>query len=103
MNHKYGSNNTAIKYVKNKTNGPKNEAPKFALSLIRSESDRYDNQKLMSDYQNIISGNCIYLPNFFCKTDDLTLFNQLMQELKEEPTVNMINWSHHKKHENPTF
>lgn len=105
-------NQSKFKYIpKNernkKTASPeqKNEIEKYADNLIKSEFDRYYNNNLMIDYKKILDGNCIYLPNFFCQTNDLTIFNKLKKELDLEidNNNNLIQWNKHKKYENPNF
>lgn len=80
---------------------PKNKASKYTSRILKSELSLANND-LFLDYQEILNGGCTYLPNFFTKTKDLTIFNKLRAELFSANTE-VINWSKHQKHENPTF
>lgn len=77
-----------------------NKASNFASALIKTEFDRYGNSSLMNDYQKVINNGCIYLPNFFCKTDDYNIVDKLKKEIQSQ---NPVNWSKHSKYENPEF
>ena len=71
--------------------------------MMKSQFNRFYDSTLINDYKKILDGNCIYLPNHFCKTDDLTIFNQLQKEIEENKDYDFVDWSKHKKHENPEF
>jgi hypothetical protein len=96
-------NGLNIKYVEKKPQQtpivPTTNNVAAAKTLIKSEYERYGTN-LVNDYQSILNGGCYYLPNFITTLDDLTLFNQIKNELKNN---NKINWSKHQKFENPTF
>ena len=103
--------NSNFKYVKkdstpttttNNEVKPGNQAKKYAQNLARSDFERL-NGELQADLNKVLSGGCVYLPNFYCKTDDLEIFNQLKAELDKHPEFNMVKWSQHYKHENPDF
>src|SRR5689334_18592167 len=78
-----------------------NKANSYAQKLMKSEVERFGFADLSLDYEKLLQDNCIYLPNYFCTTNDLTIFNKLMAELNFDS--DLTNWSKHKKHENPTF
>jgi hypothetical protein len=105
------SNFAGVQYVSKKdtavakSNGeqkPDNQAKKYAQNTARSDFERV-NGELQSDINKALDGGCVYLPNFFCKTEDLTLFQQLKAELEQYPEFSMVKWSQHFKHENPDF
>lgn len=113
----WGTNNpnkTKYSYVGNSninSNLNSNKISKFAKNLIKSDIDKI-NGDLIDDYELILKNNCFYLPNFLCEKNDLTLFNRIISELKENDNENnnndnrnieLIRWSKHFKHENPTF
>lgn len=93
-----------FKYVESekKQDKPQNQADKYASKILKSERALVDG-KLTNDYQLILKNGCNYLPNYFCKTNDLTIFNQLKKELDENKNNGMINWSKHFRHEDPSF
>jgi hypothetical protein len=79
-----------------------NKASKFATKLVKSDIDRV-NSELTVDHAELLKGGCIYLPNFFCKTDDTSIFDKLVLDLENNSEFGMIKWSKHEKHENPDF
>lgn len=87
-----------VTYVANNNSG-KNQAVKYTSNIIKSENLVMHNT-LSTDYQKILNGGCVYLPNFFCKTVDLSIFDKLKFELN---TIEVIDWNHHSKCENPTY
>lgn len=90
-------NNTKLQYTSNKTT--KNDAIKYANTVLKSEMALV-NSSLTLDYDKILKGGCVYLPNYFCTLNDTTIFDKL----KEENKMNdMISWSKHSRHEDPTF
>jgi hypothetical protein len=94
--------NNSIQYVPpNKSNQPKNNAKKYASSLIKSEFDR-TNSDLNEDYKKILDNGCFYLPNFFCSTLDKTIFNSLKTDLTNYNSE-LVKWNKHSKYENPEF
>jgi len=76
-----------------------NIAKQFTKKLIRSDIDRI-NSSLIDDVNKLIQDKCVYIPNFLCKTTDLSYFDKLKSELKQN---DVVNWSKHQKIENPTF
>jgi len=76
-----------------------NKASLFSNKLIRSDFDKV-NGSLNDDVNKILNGGCVYIPNFFCKTDDLQIFDKIKKEI-ESDSYKMINWSKHFRHENP--
>lgn len=74
-----------------------NSASLYTNKLVKSDFDR-TNGGLINDVENTIKGGCTYIPNFFCKTNDFTIFDKIMEELSENK---IIIWSKHKKYENP--
>ncbi|ARF12464.1 2OG-FeII oxygenase superfamily protein [Klosneuvirus KNV1] len=102
-----------------KQDKPQNQASKYASQMLKSERAMVDG-KLTNDYQLVLKNGCTtslrnqdkccniylgctYLPNFFCQTKDLNIFNQLKKELDEHKDTGMINWSKHFRHEDPSF
>ncbi|ELR23921.1 uncharacterized protein ACA1_074880 [Acanthamoeba castellanii str. Neff] len=79
-----------------------NQARNFASKMLKSEIAQCDSQ-LMGDFQSILQGGCIYLPNFFCGAKDFALLQSLSRDLEKDAGEGMINWSKHLKHENPAF
>lgn len=88
-----------FKYVS--SSNQKNQISNYSNTLIKSEYDRYYNNDLIKDYKTLLDNNCYYLPNFICKKEDQTIFNDLINELNQHTTI--LNWSKHKKFENPEF
>lgn len=94
-----------FKYVepeKKQDSNPQNQASKYANQMLKSERALVDG-KLTNDYKFVLNNGCTYLPNFFCKSSDLTILNKLKEELNEQKDTGMINWSKHFRHEDPTF
>lgn len=73
-----------------------NHVVDYARTLIKSDINKGE---MDSDYNEILKGSCVYLKNFFCNIDDVTLFNKLKSELDIEN--NVVEWSKHEKCENP--
>lgn len=98
----WGNKNSQFKYMpsnKNDQNKNQNQALKYTNTIMKSQM-AIVNGSLNTDYDKILKGGCTYLPNFFCNTTDLTIF----ESLKKEINLNgMVNWSKHFKHENPNF
>ncbi|QKF93559.1 2OG-Fe(II) oxygenase superfamily protein [Fadolivirus algeromassiliense] len=93
-----------IKYIPstnldNNNNKHQNQASRYANTMMKSQFAMV-NGNLNADYDKILKGGCTYLPNFFCKTDDLIIFDNLKKEIDLN---GMVNWSKHFKHEDPTF
>lgn len=91
-------NNMKFKYTESE-NKLENMALFYTGKLIKSDIDKM-NGKLSDDVNQIIKGGCTYLPNFFCQSNDYSIFNKLKKEIESEQ-YKMINWSKHFKHENP--
>ena len=98
----WGGNNQfsgKVKYVPKKTTEKKNQASKYANSLMKSQIAMV-NSNLNNDYEKIMKGGCIYLQNFFCETSELEMF----ENLKKEINLNeIVNWSKHFKIEDPNI
>ena len=75
---------------------PDNQAKKYAQNTAKSNFERV-NSELSADIDKALHGGCFYLPNFFCKTDDLTYFSQLKADLDKFPEFAMVKWSQHFK------
>lgn len=90
----WGKNNSGIKYEDTKNT---NQAGFYASTVLQNQINIIDGN-LYNDIKLAINGGCQYIPELVCKTKDLTLFEQLKEELK---TKEMINWSKHHKFENP--
>lgn len=97
MNNKF----TYIPKNKSVDENNKNQVKKYTNSLIKSDIDKV-NADLQYDIQKNLNNGCTYLPNFFCKTEDKTIFNKLKNELDNQ-TSQMVKWSQHFKYENPDF
>lgn len=90
----------SIKYKpKDQRTKVSNQSNKYIQTLIKSDYERYDSN-LMNDYKKLLEGRCIYLPNFICQVYNYSYFDDIMNEIKNN---NCINWSKHKKYENPDF
>jgi hypothetical protein len=79
----------------------KNNILKYANNLIKSDYMKC-NPDIYTDFQNILNGECIYLPNFFCDKNNYDTLLKLVDELKNNNS-GMISWSKHMKYENPDF
>ena len=79
----------------------KNNILKYANNLIKSDYMKC-NPDIYTDFQNILDGECIYLPNFFCEINNYDILLRLVDELKNNNS-GMISWSKHMKYENPDF
>jgi hypothetical protein len=77
-----------------------NKISKYASTMMKSEFNKFGNTKLINDYKKLLDDGCVYIPNYYCSKNDLTIFNHLKDEIK---TQDPINWSKHMKYENPTF
>ena len=100
---------TAPRFVKKREDedggGPKtkNDAIRFANRALRSEAAMVDGQ-LLADFESVLSGNAIYLPNFHASARDFSVLANLGMEMEHEAERGgMVNWSKHLKHENPDF
>ena len=95
-----------VTYVpSDKTNEKTNQAGKYARQMIKSFNpiDKLDNS-IMKDYVNLLDDGAIYLPNFFEKSVDRTIFNKLKKEIEDSKDIcEQVEWSKHFKFENPTF
>jgi hypothetical protein len=80
----------------------RNEAAAYARKMMRSESAQGDS-KLWVDYQLLIQGHAIYLPQLLTRKTDFTVLQRLTDDLNHNTAAGMVNWSQHFKHENPTF
>lgn len=78
-----------------------NQITLFASAMMRSQSAMMDAQ-LWNDYNQVIEGHCIYIPELLCTATDYSLMQSLVQDLSK-CSAGMINWSQHFKHENPDF
>ena len=87
-----------------------NMAGAFARKALRDEFSNSDGS-LMADFESVLSGECIYLPEFHCGKDDFGLLAGLAKDMQAQTQNSaqdgsdggMINWSQHLKHENPEF
>ena len=83
-----------------------NMAAAFARKALRDEYSKADGQ-LLSDFESVLRGEAIYLPNFHCAKRDYALLAGLAKDMEEHESASegggMINWSKHLKHENPEF
>lgn len=89
---------TAFQYVKKSSaDRLSNRALEHASAIMRSEMN-LANSALQEDFKLIMNNGCTYLSEFFCRKNDLRIFNKLQQELKNNET---IKWSQHSKIEDP--
>lgn len=95
------NNKFNFKYSSQKTDEIPNKAIKFARNMYANQLDRY-NDEINKDYKKILDNGCIYLPNYFEKTNDRKIFNELKKEL-DNNGCKMVQWSKHFKFENPDF
>lgn len=72
---------------------------KFASKLMKSNYNQL-NTKLMMDFNKVLSGNAIYIPNFLSKANDLRLLTHLKAETSNQGKT---DWSKHQKFEDPDF
>lgn len=93
------NNNFKITYTKPGSVKVENKANTYASGLVKSN---YDMVKNSNDYEKILKGGCIYLPNFFSSNTDFDIFDRLKKEISEEGNV-VVNWSKHFKYENPEW
>jgi len=56
----------------------------------------------MADYNKVLNDGAVYLPNFFEKTEERTIFDKLKAEIDADTTCERVEWSKHFKYENPT-
>eukprot|EP00242_Pyramimonas_sp_CCMP2087_P007854 CAMPEP_0198224090 /NCGR_PEP_ID=MMETSP1445-20131203/95357_1 /TAXON_ID=36898 /ORGANISM="Pyramimonas sp., Strain CCMP2087" /LENGTH=112 /DNA_ID=CAMNT_0043903139 /DNA_START=203 /DNA_END=537 /DNA_ORIENTATION=- len=70
--------------------------------MMRSESARVDGQ-LIDDFQSVMEGEAIYLPNLLCPSEDMALMQSLLIDLSQMGGEGMVDWSKHLKFENPDF
>jgi alkylated DNA repair dioxygenase AlkB len=91
---------TNVQYVPSAKPVVKNEAAKYAKTMVRSELDKHD-PNINKEYNMVINDGAFYLPNFFETTSDRTIFNQLKHEI-ESAGCDEVAWSKHFKYENPT-
>jgi len=90
--------NNKIAYITSNTKQTQNQAIKYTSNIMKSEFALIHNT-LNEDYNKILDGGCIYLPNFFCKTQDLNIFDKIKKELSSSE---IVDWNKHSKYENPT-
>ena len=83
-----------------------NMASKFAKGAMRSEISLADGQ-LAADFESVIKGEAIYLPEFHCGKTDFALLAGLAKDMETHELASegggMVNCSKHLKHENPEF
>ena len=60
-----------------------NMASKFAGKALRSEMAKADGQ-LQSDFESVLKGEAIYLPNFHCAKRDFSLLAGLAKDMEEQ-------------------
>lgn len=91
-----------FKYVE--PNKSENHAGLYSTKLLSSDIDK-TNGSLNNDINNALKNGCIYLPNYFCKTNDLTLYENIKNEImaQDSEMKNLVKWSKHFKYENPEF
>ena len=83
-----------------------NMASKFASKAMRGEISMADGQ-LAADFESVLKGEAIYLPEFHCGKNDFALLAGLAKDMETHELASegggMVNWSKHLKHENPEF
>jgi len=60
-----------------------NRAKIFANNLLKTNPENRFNRSLSQDIKYMLSGNCIYIPNFFSQRSDNLLFDYLMHDIKD--------------------
>lgn len=80
---------------------PRNQIDKYTKRLFHNEIDKF-NSALQIEIFETLNNGCIYLPNYYCKKNDKTIFKALMDEISKinDPDF-LMNWSKHHKIENP--
>lgn len=92
-------NTISLTYIPTNPVNMANKASMYTNNLAKSEFEKYE-QNIYSKYKSILDKGCFYIPNHVCLLNDYTLFNNIIEELKNN---NIIRWSRHEKYENPTF
>ena len=80
----------------------KNNIVKYATNLFKSDYLKTQ-PELLNDFTTILDGNCIYLPNFFCSSNNYDIIVDLAKDLENNMGSGMVSWSKHFKYENPDF
>ena len=81
-----------FKYTK--TDKTKNRINLYATPLMKSNGPTEDHKLLTTD--------CFYIPNMLEQSNDRTIFDKLVAEIKEHG-CEIVSWSKHFKYENPEF
>lgn len=92
-------NTIQLTYIPTNSVNMANRARIYTDNLAKSEFEKYE-QNIYLKYKDTLDKGCHYIPNHLCLSNDFTLFNNIINELK---THNIIRWSRHEKYENPTF
>ena len=93
-------NSRQFTYVSSQSSN-ENKALKYASAIVKQQLISTNiNTNILDDYNEIIKNGCIYIPNFFGETNDMTIFNKLKSEID---LGKMVDWSKHQKYENPEF
>jgi len=84
-----------------------NSILEYTRHVFKEETARVDGQ-LITDFQAVMQGHCVYLRKFMCAKNDFSILQTLMEDLKRKAAEDkehggMINWSRHFKYENPDF
>ena len=63
--------------------------------------------QLAADFESVLKGEAIHLPEFHCGKNDSALLAGLAKDMETHELASegggMVNWSKHLKHENPEF
>jgi hypothetical protein len=78
-----------------------NKASVYASSILKSKVALISNPSLHDDYEKLLLGHCIYIPNMFCGKTDYSILQEILKDLENHKNIGMQTWSKHFKHENP--
>lgn len=80
----------------------KNAAGKHLRKALRSEAV-VSGHGFVKDMASALQGECIYHPHMLAGPKDHTLLDKLLEELQSHAAAQLIPWSEHLKHEDPTW
>jgi len=90
------NNEDIIKFQK-----PVNYINLYITQMRKTNTDLL-NPALSNDINVMLSG-AAYYPEMACLNNDKRLFNNILSEIKDDPTFELIRWNQHYKIENPTI
>ena len=75
----------------------KNQISKYTRRLFHNELDKF-NCKQQLEFNNVLDKGCVYIPEYYCKKRDKTVYHALIDEINNMGDSEfMINWSKHHK------